>query len=88
MKIPREHFTRHGERGMATLILFVLLAVMVVLVAAESSSLLHLRRELQLLERRQIQRLDASQTNSIGRAELPLGQDAQQRVPSISTETK
>ena len=94
MKIFHNDFKRgpgaskRSEDGMATLILIVLLAVMLVFVAAESSSLLHLRSELQMLERRQIQRLDASQTNSIGRAELPPGQDAQQRVPTQFGDSK
>ncbi|HEX5400523.1 MAG TPA: hypothetical protein VFY06_15860 [Verrucomicrobiae bacterium] len=56
---------RHSERGMATFILIALLAIMVVLVMAESSALYHLHRELQLLQQRQIQRLDASQPHSI-----------------------
>ena len=88
MKIPREHFVSKSERGMATVILIGLLAIMMILVAAESSALFHLRRERQLLERRQIQRLNASQTNSISRAELPLGQDAQQRVPTQFGDSK
>ena len=94
MNIPRTDFKRgpgaakRSEDGMATVILIALLGIMMILVAAESSALFHLRRERQLLERRQIQRLDASQTNSIGRAELPLGQDTQQRIPTKSTESK
>ena len=94
MKIPHKDFKRgpgaskRSEDGMATLILIVLLAVMLVFVAAESSSLLNLRRDLQLLEQKQIQRLDASQTNSIGKAELPLGQDAQQRAPTQFGDSK
>jgi len=88
MKIQREHFFRGSERGMATLIFIVLLSIMLVLVMAESSALFHLHREMQLLEQQQIKRLNASQTNSIGRAGLPLGQDAQQRVPAKSGDSK
>jgi hypothetical protein len=78
MKIQREHFVRGGkrglgatnpararERGMATLIFIVLLAIMLVLVMAESSALFHLHREVRLLEQQQIKRLNASQTNSV-----------------------
>ena len=78
MKIQREHFVRRskrgpgapnparvGERGMATFIFIALLAIMLVLVMAESSALFHLHREMQMLERQQIKRLDASQTNSV-----------------------
>jgi hypothetical protein len=71
MKIQREHFVRGSERGMATLICTVLLAIMLVLVMAESSALFHLHREMKLLEQQQIKRLNLSQTNSIGRAGLP-----------------
>jgi hypothetical protein len=74
MRIQRHHFerglgasnpARAGERGMATFVCIALLAVMLVLVMAESTALFHLHREMKLLEQKQIQRLDASQTNSI-----------------------
>jgi hypothetical protein len=80
--------SKRSEDGMATFILIALLAIMVVLVMAESRALFHLHREVKLLEQKQIKRLDASQTNSIGRAELPLGQDAQQRVPAKSGDSR
>jgi hypothetical protein len=88
MKIQREHFVRGSERGMATFICIALLAIMLVLVMAESSALFHLHRELKFLEQQQIKRLNASQTNSIGKAELPPGQAAPQRVPAQSTDSK
>ena len=56
---------RHSERGMATFIFIALLAIMLVLVMAESTALFHLHREVRFLEQQQIKRLDASQTNSI-----------------------
>ena len=65
MKIQREHFVRGSERGMATFIFIALLAIMLVLVLAESGALFHLHREMQLLEQQQIKRLNASQTNSV-----------------------
>lgn len=74
MRIQRHHFerglgvsnpARAGERGMATFVCIALLAVMLVLVMAESSALFHLHREMILLEQKQIQRLEATQTNSI-----------------------
>jgi len=65
MKIQREHFVRRRERGMATLIFFVLMSIMLVLVMAESIALFHLHREVKFLEQQQIKRLDASQTNSV-----------------------
>jgi hypothetical protein len=94
MKIQRDIFERgpgaakRSEEGLATFIFIALLAIMLVLVMAESTALFHLHREMQLLEQRQIKRLDASQTNSIGRAGLPLRQDAQQRVPTQIGDSK
>jgi len=94
MRTHLHHFERgpgaskRSEDGTATFVCIALLAIMLVLVMAESSALFHLRREMKLLEQKQIQRLDASQTNSISLAELPLGQDAQQRVPTESHDSK
>jgi hypothetical protein len=65
MKIQREHFNRKGERGMATVIFIALLAIMMILVTAESRSLFSLHREVKLLEQQQIKRLDNLQTNSV-----------------------
>jgi len=59
----------------------VLMFIMLGLVMAESGALFHLHREVKLLEQKQIKRLDASQTNSIGR-------DAQQHVPAQSGDSK
>ena len=74
MKIQRKHFIRgdegglrtpkRSERGSATVIFIALLAIMMILVMANSKSLILLHREVQLLEKQQIKRLDASQTNS------------------------
>ena len=72
MKIQREHFVRGSERGMATFIFIALLAIMLVLVLAESGALFHLHREMQLLEQQQIKRLNASQTNSVAVTKLEL----------------
>jgi hypothetical protein len=70
MKIQRDNFeggtgaSRRSEDGMATLIFIALLAIMMVLVMAESTALFHLNREMKLLEQRQIKRLNLSQTNA------------------------
>lgn len=64
MKIQCERFNRKGERGMATVIFIALLAIMMILVTAESRSLFSLHREMKLLEQQQIKRLNNSQTNS------------------------
>jgi hypothetical protein len=65
MKIQRDHFNRKGERGMATLVFIALLAIMMILVTAESRALFNLHREVKLLEQQQIQRLDHLQTGSV-----------------------
>ncbi len=65
MKIQREHFNRKDERGMATVIFIALLAIMMILVTAESRSLFSLHREVKLLEHQQIKRLYNLQTNSV-----------------------
>ena len=65
MKIPHRKIIRRNESGMATLIFIMLLAVMMILVMVESSALFRLHREVKFLERQQIKRLDATQTNSV-----------------------
>jgi len=70
MKIQRDHCQRgpgaprRGEDGMATFICIALLAIMLILVTAESTALFHLHREVRFLEQQQIKRLNASQTNA------------------------
>jgi len=65
MKIQREHFVRGSERGMATVLFIALLAIMLMLVAAESRALIQLHREVKLLEQQQIKRLNGPQTNVV-----------------------
>ena len=62
---------RRRQRGSAVVVYLTLLAIMVILAAANSNTLLHLHRELNLLEHRQIKRLNASSTNSTGTVESP-----------------
>jgi hypothetical protein len=64
MKIQREHFVRRDERGLATIIFVSLLAIMMILVTAESRALYNLHREVKLLEQQQVKRLDNSQTGA------------------------
>ena len=72
MKIPAAIFSRpHRQSGSAVLIFITLLAIMLMLITANSSAMLHLHRELKLLDQRQIKRLDASQTNAITTAISP-----------------
>jgi hypothetical protein len=44
---------------------------MLMLITANSSTLLHLHRELKLLDQRQVERLNASQTNATTTVVLP-----------------
>jgi len=89
MKIFQSHFTeRRRQNGSAVLVFITLLAIMMILATAGSKALFHLHEEIKLLEQRQVERLNASQTNTTGRAELPPGLDAPQRVPTESNGTK
>lgn len=55
---------RNDERGVATLIFFSLMAIMMILVVAETRALIHLRREVKFLEHRQILRLNGPSTSA------------------------
>lgn len=57
--------TNNSERGMATVIFIALLAIMLMLVMAESHALIRMHREVKLLEQHQIKRLNEPQTNSV-----------------------
>jgi hypothetical protein len=71
MKIPQPNYKcglaapKHGEGGMITLIFIALLAIMMILVMVENSSLIRLHREVKLLEHQQLQRLNGPQTNTV-----------------------
>lgn len=52
------------ENGMATLIFITLLAIMMILVTAETRALFHLHREIKYLEQKQINRLNITSTNA------------------------
>ena len=74
MKVSRFNLARrHRQSGSAVLIFITLLAIMLMLITANSSALLQLHRELKLLDQRQVERLNASQTNATDRATLPPG---------------
>ena len=65
--IPR--FRR--QRGSVVLILVILLVIMTMLAAANSSDLYQLHRELNLLDRRQVGRLEQVSTNAPAAAVAP-----------------
>ena len=58
------HFSQRNESGLATMVFIILLAIMMILVMAESRALFHLHRETKFLEQQQIKRLNGSATNS------------------------
>jgi hypothetical protein len=65
MKIQCKHFVREGERGMVTVVFIALLAIMMIFVTAEGRALFQLHREVKLLEKQQIKRLNNSQTSPV-----------------------
>jgi hypothetical protein len=65
MKIQHDHLERRSERGMVTVVFIALLAIMLILVTVESRSLIRLRREVKLLQKQQVKRLNLSQTNAV-----------------------
>jgi hypothetical protein len=65
------------EEGSAVIIFITLLAIMMILVTANSRELMELHRDIKLLEQRQIQRLDASQTNAVVAVEPPAKRESQ-----------
>ncbi len=76
MKISRFHLSRlRRQSGSAVVIFIALLAIMLLLITANSSALLHLHRELKLLDQRQVERLKASQTNTLTTAVSPVALD-------------
>jgi type II secretory pathway component PulK len=73
MKIVPSNFTeRRRQNGSAVLVFITLLAIMVILVTANSKALFYLHQETKLLERQQVKRLNASQTNTIAVVESPV----------------
>jgi Tfp pilus assembly protein FimT len=73
MKVSRCNLARrHRQSGSAVLVFIALLAIMLMLITANSSTLLHLHRELKLLDQRQVERLNASQTNATTTAISPV----------------
>lgn len=65
MKIPLTIRRSAAQRGSAVVIFLALLAIMLVMVAANGKTLVLLKKELQLIEHKQVQRLEQSQTNAV-----------------------
>jgi hypothetical protein len=68
---PGPGVPNRSEGGMITVIFIALLAIMMILVTANSRALLHLRREVKFMEQQQIKRLDASTTNTVSTVTKP-----------------
>jgi hypothetical protein len=64
MKLNRKTHLPRRESGIITVVFIALLAIMMILVMAESRALIQLRRETKLLEQQQIKRFNAVQTNA------------------------
>ena len=60
MKLSTSVPAKNGERGSATLILFVLLSIMLILVAVNGRALLRLHHQIKFVEEKQVQRLNPS----------------------------
>ena len=58
-------FSQRHESGLATMIFIILLAIMMILVMAESRALFQLHRETKFLEQQQIKRLNGPVTNTM-----------------------
>jgi hypothetical protein len=59
-----------GEHGSAVVLFIALLAIMVILASGNNRALFDLHREIKTVEQQQIERLAASQTNSIAITKL------------------
>jgi hypothetical protein len=72
MKIPPSIISRRRrQRGSVVLVFVILLGIMMLLAVANSSALFQLRKELNLLDHRQVVRLNATPTNAVTTAASP-----------------
>jgi hypothetical protein len=72
MKIFTSHFTkRRRQNGSVVFVFICLLAIMMILVTVNNSTLTRMHQETKLLEHRQIERLNTSQTNAVAVVESP-----------------
>ena len=62
---------RRREGGSVVFVFIALLAIMMILVTVNYDALNRMHQETKLLEHRQIERLNASQTNTVTSVELP-----------------
>jgi hypothetical protein len=66
MKTTNATSGRRNEGGMATIVFIVLLTIMVILMTANTRSLIRLHRDTLFLEKQQIKRLMGPETNTVG----------------------
>jgi hypothetical protein len=67
MKMIRQNYlrtARREEEGLATVFFIALLAILAMVILANSMALIHLHDEVKLLEQQQIKRLNGTQANS------------------------
>jgi len=83
MKLPSVHRIRSSRReyGVAVIVILALLAILMIYVAGNLRTLDHLEREVQLLERKQILRLQATARPASSAVEAP-GESRGLRPPS------
>jgi hypothetical protein len=72
-----DYSKRRRQDGSTVLVLITLLVIMVLLATANSKALFHLHREIKLLETRQVQRLNALQSNNVTVAKSPVKRESQ-----------
>jgi len=70
-QVAKSRFRHEPTRGSAVVMFLALLAIMLVLVAANGKTLLLLKKDMRLIEQRQIQRLGFAQTNGVNSAVAP-----------------
>jgi hypothetical protein len=72
MKVLSSHFPKRSQQnGSLVLVFITLLAIMVIFATANSKALFYLHQNIKLVEQRQVERLNASQTNTTSIAESP-----------------
>jgi hypothetical protein len=70
-QLGQDRSPQRGEGGMVTVLFIGLLAIMMILVAAESRSLYLLHHNVRLLEQQQIKRLNSEATNAVSTVTQP-----------------
>jgi hypothetical protein len=78
---PTCHSSHSAERGSAVLVILVMLSIMVTFAIANSRTTYHLKRELQLIEKRQLKRHESTAENH---AALGSGEPSTSNIGRVS----